>query len=61
MEIAMMCQENSLTDFVGDLTDFNVLINLMSPVVRELINNSFKQSAYTYKIKNLKRESNEQL
>ena len=47
MEIAMMCQENSLTDFVGDLTDFKILINSMSPVVRELIKNSFKQSAYT--------------
>ena len=47
MELAMMCRENSLTDFVGDLSDFTFLINSMSPVVRDLISNSFKHSAYT--------------
>lgn len=47
MEIAMMCQENSLTDFVGDLADFKVLLDSMSPVVRDLMSNSFKETRYT--------------
>ena len=61
MEIAMMCHENSLTDFVGDITDITHLINSMSPIVRELIKHSFKESTYTKKIKNLDWKTGEQV
>ena len=53
MEMTIMCQENSLTDFVGDLRDINVLLNSISPAVRDFLANSFKESFYTNEIKNL--------
>lgn len=61
MEIAMMCQESSLSDFVGNLTDFTVLLDSMSPAVREFIQNGFKQSVNTAKIKNLDWKIGDQL
>ena len=56
-----MCQENSLTDFVGNLADFSVLLNSMSRVVRDFIKVSFNESKYTKSIKNLEWKTGEQL
>ena len=48
-----MCQENSLTDFVGDLSDMEVLLHSMSPPVEDLLTKTFSESRYTQKIKTL--------
>ena len=53
IQIAKMCKENSLTDFVGDLSDITVLLNSMSPSVEDLLKNTFTESEYTKKIRNL--------
>ena len=53
IQIAGMCKENSLTDFVGDLSDITVLLNSMSPAVEDLLKNTFSESEYTKKITNL--------
>ena len=48
-----MCQEHSLTDFVGDLGDLKVLLTSMSPAVHELLKSTFSQTKYTKRIENL--------
>ena len=53
IQIAAMCQENSLTDFVGDLSDMEVLLHSMSPPVEDLLTRTFSESRYTQKIKTL--------
>ena len=53
MEIAVLCEESSFTDFVGELTDFTVLLNSMSPIVQDFINNSFYKSVYTKRIESI--------
>ena len=60
MEIAMLCEENSFTDFVGELTDLTVLLNSMSPIVHEFIKSSFLQSVYTKRIESLNWKKGEQ-
>ena len=49
LEIAMMCQENSLVDFVGNQQDFATLIreDTLSPTIREFMDNCFVQTKYT--------------
>jgi len=53
IQIASMCQENSLTDFVGNLKELSVLLNSMSPSVEKLLEKTFSESRYTKNIKNL--------
>ena len=56
-----MCQENSLTDFVGNLKELSVLLNSMSPSVEDLLEKTFSESRYTKNIKNLDLEIGEAL
>ena len=53
MEIALLCQENTFADFVGDLSDITVLLSSMSPIVHEFMKKSFFESTYTKKIENI--------
>ena len=59
IQIASMCQENSLTDFVGNLKELSVLLNSMSPSVEKLLEKTFSESRYTKNIKNLDLEIGE--
>ena len=61
IQIASMCQENSLTDFVGNLKELSVLLNSMSPSVEDLLEKTFSESRYTKNIKNLDLEIGEAL
>ena len=49
----MMCKENSLSDFVGDLQDITVMLNSMSPAIQEFMDDSFIETRYTKKIKSI--------
>ena len=53
MEIAMLCEENSVNNFVDNLDDLTVLFSSMSPAVVEFFENGFNESRFTRKIKNL--------
>ena len=61
MEIAMLCQETSLFDFVGDLSDFTIMINSMSPAIREFMEDSFYETRYTRKINSIEWENGKNL
>ena len=53
MHIAMLCLENSLKDFVDSVADIEILIASMSPTIVEFFENSFNETRFTKKIKNL--------
>ena len=53
MVIAMLCEENSMKDFVDNLDDISILIGSMSPTIVEFFENSFNETRFTKKIKNL--------
>ena len=53
MVIGMLCQENSMKDFVDNLDDISILISSMSPTIVEFFENGFSETRFTRKIKNL--------
>ena len=53
MVIAMLCEENSMKDFVANLDDISILIGSMSPTIVEFFENGFNETRFTKKIKNL--------
>ena len=53
MVIAMLCEENSMKDFVANLDDISILIVSMSPTIVEFFENGFNETRFTKKIKNL--------
>lgn len=61
MEIAMMCQENSVNNFVDNLQDIKILFDSMSPAVVEFFENGFNETRFTKTIKNLDWKQGEQL
>ena len=53
MEISMLCSENSIENFVDNLQDFTILIDSMSPTIVNFLQNSFNETRFTKKIKNI--------
>ena len=53
MEIAMLCQENSVNNFVDNLQDMKILFSSMSPAIVEFFENGFNETRFTKQIKNL--------
>ena len=53
MEIAMLCQENSVNNFVENLADIQVLFTSMSPATVDFFDAGFNETRFTKKIKNL--------
>jgi len=53
MEIAMLCQENSISDFVDNLEDIELMFTSMSPAVVEFFENGYNVTRFTKKVKNL--------
>ena len=53
MEIAMLCRENSIEDFVENLADMSILFSSMSPTIVSFFENGFNETRFTRKIKNL--------
>lgn len=47
IEISMLCQENSITDFVVNLADLEILFESMSPATLEFFDNAFNQTRFT--------------
>ena len=53
MEISMLCQENSISDFVDNLEDIELMFTSMSPAVVEFFENGYNVTRFTKKVKNL--------
>lgn len=53
IEISMLCEENSITDFVDNQEDMRILLYSMTPPVTEFLNNAFIKTRFTKKVKNL--------
>lgn len=53
MEIAMLCEENSMENFVDNLHDFTILISCLSPTIVNFFENSFNETRFTKKINNI--------
>jgi len=53
MEISMLTQENSLSNFVDNQEDIEILFTSMSPSVVEFFQNSFNKTRFTKSVKNL--------
>ena len=41
IEISMLCEENSISDFVDNQEDMRILLYSMTPPVTEFLNNAF--------------------
>lgn len=52
MEIALLCRENAINNFVENIDDIEVLFTSMSPSTVKLFENGFKTSRHTEAIKN---------
>ena len=53
MEIAMLCPENSVGDFVDNLADIVVLFSSMSPTIVSFFEKGFSETRFTGKIRSL--------
>lgn len=49
----MICEENSVNNFVDNLADMEVLFESMSPAIVEFLQNGFNETRHTKSIKNL--------
>ena len=47
MELAMLCDENSINDFVDNLEDIKILFVSMSPAIVAQFENAFKRTKFT--------------
>lgn len=52
MEIALLCRENAINNFVENIDDIEVLFTSMSPSTVKLFENGFKTTRHTEAIKN---------
>ena len=52
MEISMMSQSSTISNFVGSLDDIQVLFNQLSPTVIEFFKNGFRETHQTEKVQN---------
>ena len=53
MEVAMLCSETAVSNFVDNIGDLTVMFESMSPAVVAFFENGFNESHFTKKIKNL--------
>ena len=61
IEISVMCEDNSIHDFVQNLDDINVFFRSMSPIDNMLLQNAFKKTRFTREIKSADWKIGEQL
>ena len=52
MDMAMLCRENAISNFVDNLDDIQILFIGMSPAIVRLFEHAFKQTRFTEDIKN---------
>ena len=52
IEMALLCGENSIDDFVDNLADLEILFNSFSPSEQKLFDKPFKKTRFTEQIKN---------
>lgn len=52
IEMALLCGENSIDDFVDNLADLEILFNSFSPSEQKLFDKPFKRTRFTEQIKN---------
>ena len=52
MEIAVMCSENTIGNFVSNVDDMRILFDSLSPAVLEFFENGFLETQQTAKVKN---------
>ena len=52
MELALLCQENAINNFLDNIEDIEVLFTSMSPSTVRLFENGFKTTRHTEGIKN---------
>ena len=52
MDLALMCQENAINNFLDNIDDIEVLFTSMSPATVKLFENGFKTTRHTESIKN---------
>lgn len=53
MQIGMLCEENSMENFVENLCDLTKLIDEMSPTIVTFFENSFNETRFTKRISNI--------
>ena len=61
MEMAMLCKENAINNFVENLEDIKVLFVSMSPAVVAQFENAFKSTKFTESVQNADWRIGEQL
>ena len=49
----MLCEENSMENFIENLHDITILIDSMSPTIVDFFENSFNKTRFTKKINNV--------
>ena len=49
----MLTQENSINNFIDNLSDIKILFTSMSPAVVEFFQNGFNETRFTKRIRNL--------
>ena len=47
MQISMLCEETSITTFVDNIDDIQILLKSVSPVVQRLFENGFNENKFT--------------
>ena len=52
MDLALMCQENAINNFLDNIEDIKLLFTSMSPSTVKLFENGFKITRHTESIKN---------
>lgn len=52
MDMALMCQENAINNFLDNIEDIKLLFTSMSPSTVKLFENGFKITRHTESIKN---------
>ena len=53
IEIAMLCEETSISDFVDNLEDLRKILYSMTPAVVAFLNDGFTKTRFTKKVTNL--------
>lgn len=51
IQMAMICSENSIDNFIENLDDMEILLNSKSQSVYDLFNNAYKKNRFTDSIK----------
>ena len=53
MEIGMMCQETSISTFVDNVDDIQLLLKSVSPTVQKLMENGFNETKFTQRVRSV--------